>query len=376
LANEGLALLDIPELAAEDTRWERAFALLTMAEVREFSGTDEVLGQPELLKQSLVLFQELGDDCSAAHVMRTLAWVLGGRERRVWLHKALDTLKAVGDVWGSARALAVLGMDVGSGDLEEGRGLLTEAIMMMEEELHIEAPEMVGALGWIHYFNGRFDEALPLLERSVAALETGDPGQRRILGQFLCGALLGLGKYDRTEAEAARISLDPAVAPIAELALVREAHLKAHQHLTARASEARRSDHWYQLGHALPLLVYAARGLGKQTEARAHLREALANAADHASRNLLLAALQPAALLLCDERNVERGIEVSTLAFVQWPFAASSRWFEDVAGKHIAAAAEGLPAEVVAAAQKRGRERDLWETARELLDELEEKGEA
>ena len=30
-----------------------------------------------------------------------------------------------------------------------------------------------------------------------------------------------------------------------------------------------------------------------------------------------------------------------------------------------------MPPEVVAAAQERGRARDLWETARELLEELE-----
>jgi len=50
---------------------------------------------------------------------------------------------------------------------------------------------------------------------------------------------------------------------------------------------------------------------------------------------------------------------------------ANSRWFEDVAGREIAAAAEALPPEVVAAAQERGRARDLWATVEELLDELQ-----
>jgi hypothetical protein len=34
---------------------------------------------------------------------------------------------------------------------------------------------------------------------------------------------------------------------------------------------------------------------------------------------------------------------------------ANSRWFEDVAGREIAGAAEALPLEVVAVAQERGR---------------------
>ena len=53
----------------------------------------------------------------------------------------------------------------------------------------------------------------------------------------------------------------------------------------------------------------------------------------------------------------------------QCPFVSNSHWFEDVAGKETAAAT--LPPDVVAAVQERGRARDLWETARELLEELE-----
>ncbi len=49
---------------------------------------------------------------------------------------------------------------------------------------------------------------------------------------------------------------------------------------------------------------------------------------------------------------------------------ANSRWFEDIAGREIATAAETLLPDVVAAAQKRGRERDIWETAAELLAEF------
>ena len=56
----------------------------------------------------------------------------------------------------------------------------------------------------------------------------------------------------------------------------------------------------------------------------------------------------------------------------RYPFVANSRWFEDVAGKHIAAVAATLPPEVVAAAQKRGRARDLEAMVAELLAELEE----
>ena len=66
-----------------------------------------------------------------------------------------------------------------------------------------------------------------------------------------------------------------------------------------------------------------------------------------------------------------RAVELYALAS-RYPFVANSRWFEDVAGKHIAAVAATLPPEVVAAAQERGKARDLWATAEEMLKELQD----
>ncbi len=76
------------------------------------------------------------------------------------------------------------------------------------------------------------------------------------------------------------------------------------------------------------------------------------------------------ALYLVDRGEVERAVELYALA-LRNPHFANSRWFEDVAEKHIATAAKALPPDVVDAAQERGRVRDLWPTAKELLAELE-----
>ncbi len=75
------------------------------------------------------------------------------------------------------------------------------------------------------------------------------------------------------------------------------------------------------------------------------------------------------ALLLADQGEKERAVELYALAS-RYPLVANSRWFEGVAGKHIAAVAATLPPEVVAAAQERGRARDLEATVAELLIEL------
>jgi hypothetical protein len=62
-------------------------------------------------------------------------------------------------------------------------------------------------------------------------------------------------------------------------------------------------------------------------------------------------------------------VEIYALAS-RYPYVANSQWFEDIAGKQITAVAATLPPEVVAAAQERGRARDLQETVAELLVEL------
>jgi hypothetical protein len=64
-------------------------------------------------------------------------------------------------------------------------------------------------------------------------------------------------------------------------------------------------------------------------------------------------------------------VELYALAS-RYKYVANSRWWEDIVGKHVSAIAATLPPEVVAAAQERGRARDLWATAEELLAELEE----
>jgi hypothetical protein len=84
----------------------------------------------------------------------------------------------------------------------------------------------------------------------------------------------------------------------------------------------------------------------------------------------LMTALTGMALLLADQGDIERAIEIYALA-LQNGHVANSRWYEDVAGRYIATVANTLSPEVVAAAQARGRARDLWATAKELLAELE-----
>jgi hypothetical protein len=78
-----------------------------------------------------------------------------------------------------------------------------------------------------------------------------------------------------------------------------------------------------------------------------------------------------AALLLADEGEGERAVELYALA-ERHPRVANSRWFDDVAGQHIAEVTASLPPGVEAKARERGQARSFREAATDLLAELRE----
>jgi len=117
-------------------------------------------------------------------------------------------------------------------------------------------------------------------------------------------------------------------------------------------------------------VAYTDRGLDNRPLAQQHLTEALGMVANSGNFFALVGSLPLAALLSADRGEIERAVELYALARC-YPHVANSCWYEEVAGRRIAAAAEILPPEVVTAAQDRGQARDAMATAVELLAELE-----
>ncbi|MDF1512997.1 MAG: hypothetical protein P1S60_04220 [Anaerolineae bacterium] len=115
--------------------------------------------------------------------------------------------------------------------------------------------------------------------------------------------------------------------------------------------------------------AYVLLRLEEYDKSRLIIRRALENVITSESKPRLLWLLPAISLHLSALGQMEYAIEIYTLALT-FPFIANSRWFYDVAGRRIEKAAESLPPDVVAAAKARGRELDLWETAKELLVEL------
>jgi tetratricopeptide (TPR) repeat protein len=153
------------------------------------------------------------------------------------------------------------------------------------------------------------------------------------------------------------------------LALAEDRYVEAQQHLQESVAVFRDSGQQSDVGWPLAALGGAESRLGQLDQAQAHLCEALQGAAEVKSALNIRIVLPCAALLLAGLGQAEQAVEVYALA-LRFPFVANSHMCQDGVGKHIAAAAAALPPDVVAAAQERGRARDLWATVEELLVEL------
>ena len=156
---------------------------------------------------------------------------------------------------------------------------------------------------------------------------------------------------------------------LGSVALAEGAYSKARRCLQECVEVYRDIQDREALGGALAALAYATRSLGEFAQTRHYLCQALHAAGEIGAFRPAIMALPALAMLLADHGEPERAVELYALAF-RYPVVSNSRWFEDVSGKHIAAVAATLPAQLVAAAQERGRDRDLQTTIAQLLNEF------
>jgi tetratricopeptide (TPR) repeat protein len=384
LLKESFALLDRPELADVDTRSERAFVLSTMVR----SGFHAEYEQAKRAgQQSLALYEALGDRASMALALEAWGHAASGygalEEAEKHLERSLEMRRSSGDRLGVATSLKFLswGATLHLGYFERAERYARESLVIRQELLGAPG-DGLEVLGWTVAHRGRYGEARSMIAESAAAYE--DRGARfgYLIASFFLGVVqVHLGRYvqarDRSQAcfgscRSSGFRLGAAwylvvlgmatlgTGQAEEACQFLEESLSIFQGIVARNFQS-----W-----ALAFPGYAAHRLGRLCQAQQCFGQALRMAAEIRSLWALLYALPGAASLLADQGEVERAVEVYALAS-RYPFVANSRWFEDVAGKHVAAAAAALPPEVVAAAQKRGRARDPWVTADELLIELE-----
>ena len=156
---------------------------------------------------------------------------------------------------------------------------------------------------------------------------------------------------------------------LGDIKLAQGQYAEAGQLLKRSTETHRRLQILGRLADVLASEGYAAYVPGQIHEIRLCLVETLQMSLADRLWLTAIRSLPLAALYAISRGRTEAAVELYALASCA-VHVTNSPWFEDVAGRHVAAAAGSLPIEVVLSAQQRGRNRDMWQAVENLLETL------
>jgi len=384
LLEESLALLDSPELADQDVRPEKAFVLLRKGWLnRDLEPADA----EQMVEESLTLYRALGDrwtESQALFVLGHLAqFAVDYQKAKLWIEESLVVRQALGDRRGIAESLSKLASIAGLlGDFIDNERLARES-HVLRQEIGDRAIVAFGLnrLGEVLRTGGHFAESQDVVLESIALFEElGDTEHLANSYMQLGWSMLHLGKYEQAYEQFDKsVALYRQLGPLAppEMPLFKgfaAISIGAYEEAYQLAQESTAVIKKFHLTLGLTMRGIAAHRLGNTTEAQYCILKSLQIGSEIRSVLQISWVLAATALLLADEGEAGRAVELYSLLTKQMPWIASSRWYYDFAGRFIESAATSLPAEVVAAAQARGRSLDLWQAVDDLLRVLQELG--
>ncbi len=392
-AERSLALLESPTLATRDVRQDKAAALHQIAFV---TGSFDREAAILFFEQNLALCRACGDVRGEGRALLGLGiqnYEMGNyKAARHHLEESLSILRGLKDQSSIAEALQILSFIAWSlGDCNESVRLATEVLAQWREigDLLGIADSLWGlALPYIFYY-GRFDEAWPLLEElqvlscnlpdlySAAAyglkawtkMYAGYYQEAEIEGQIAAEQFRQLEDWPGAWTKQRHLVVAYAVLGYTALAL--EQYAEAASLLETCVASFRLLQRPQDVSLALSILSYILWAQGRITEVVVHLTEALRLGVETEDHMALAYALVGMALILVSQKDCARAIELIAAVSARFPLLDASRWFWDVALRHVNAVTAALPPDVVAAAQERGRVREIRTTAAEMLAELE-----
>jgi tetratricopeptide (TPR) repeat protein len=334
----------------------------------------------ELLRESLDILSELGARRETAYALLYLGGVYAELGKPQY-QEALDIFREIGDRRGIALALRHLGWGaIVQGEYGAARQLLQESLTLFRELGHPQGiAESLGSLGYVTWALGEYGEAQRLHWESHALFrDIGDP--QGIASSLACLArdACGLEEY----AEGRRLYRESlaqfrdtgglagtamVLGDLSEVANV----LGEYAEATRLAQESLALDE--KLGYprekawAFRVLGNAACGRRDFQGARTYLRQALEIGMSVRAIAAALLTVVGIADLLAREGKREWAVELLAL-ILHHP--STWQWTKDRAAPLVAELKTALSPDLFAAAQERGRARDLWATAQELLAEL------
>lgn len=382
-------ILAAPALRNKITNVDKAFLLLQLSEAskRQAFGGDGLA----LNEQSLALYRSTGDAWGVAEALSALGskhWGLGNYDLAVELQReCLAICEKLNDPRGIARAYSLLGHYIlFAGQFEVSERYLRKSLALFRE-LNKQADQRLPLLllGVNLIFAGKFKEAIASYEACWAIhRELGMPHEPGSANVSIARAKINLGLYEEarrlSEADLIRYKalklkwyLAYTLFNLGRIALAEEDVAQAHERFQKSAALLLEMDDRPLAPDVLFCQAFVYRRLGNRQLAIRSIVKALKVALAGNPVKPMRFELPAMALLLLDDGETARAVELYAAA-QQSPYIANSVWFDTIAGKEIAQAAASLPPDVAAAAEARGRERDLLATAEALLAELASEG--
>ncbi len=383
-------------LAWADTRAETAFLLRRQAQFFLMSGGREQARQAG--GQSLELLEALGDAWGMAYTLDILgqvAWNVGAYgEAQPLYERSLAIRQSLQDRRGTADSLRALGLIA----LFQGRIPDTMRLMQESNGIRKEIGDVAGtAVGLAdtataHMIAGNFPEAIKLLDESL--LFYTQLGYRQAMAHWytlLSLACLSNGEFERARRHAERgrtlsrevsykrgIALSNWMLGCLSVAVGNEAGAKTL--FTQSVAGFREINQQDELAWALAELSKVELTLGNPVAAQAQVLESLQIGARLKSFLPLNFALPATAVLLAwrstQTDNVLEAQQLQEQAVelyalaARYPSVGKSAYLDGITGAHIREMTANLPADVQQVAQERGQKGDLFTAVPALIQQL------
>jgi predicted ATPase/predicted Ser/Thr protein kinase len=381
LVERSLDILREPSLDQLDTRAAKAFGLSRLGHIESLSDTDK---SRELLLESLALSRMIGDRHGEAGVLLRLSNLASNNsdfeegERFARMSQAIrddigNPLEGAESLRTTAYTLAMQGKE------EDCLDIVQKLESVADSVGERYAAAVLGALPAIYRQIGLYEEAYRRYGEVVAASEnSGDLTMVRSSSLWKAWVGIHLGHYLKFLSIAGdQKNLYSSHYYLGHLELGQASALLGLNRPAEALEQSRKAVESFRHGGLIPrlsqslaTLVLALRASGDGDTARKSLAESLRLAIEMKSPPVLCHSLSAAALLLLDQEEGERAISLYNLAR-RYPVVTNSQWFHDVAGEEIESLAHTLPPAESEAAEVRGGELDLWDTAGDLLREFQ-----
>jgi predicted ATPase/transcriptional regulator with XRE-family HTH domain len=334
-------------LRSTNDRPEIARNLLLQGFIAAMFGPHEQAKQP--LWECIAMTKETGQRIVRATALQGLGVACMAledyAEARQHLQESLALFQALGHQWGIAQCLQHLG------DVARAQEQYAEAQQRYQESLTVRTD--LGDRWGMAIALGR----LGSLARTIGAHEDAQLRYHESLAIFT--------------ALSHRLGIAMVLGNLGRVAFAQGKLAEAHQLHQESLSLSRATGNKRAIAISLNQLGMVHHALGDYRAARQAFDEALTTALEIGMVPLALEVLVGLAALVAQAGAAERAIELLALG-LQHP--AGTQRTRDRTGRLLAELAAQLPPEIVAAAQERGRQRDLCATRQELLAELEAAG--